>query len=115
MSRDEFWSLTFRELSREFAAAALRARDDYNRDVTHAWNVVRIFVQTWNKRLPELEAQLQFETPRPPPRQSGKDVLAMMKSAGAVLQPMSKESWDAIKRGPWGKKQRLNEPKTGTT
>lgn len=39
--------------------ARLRRDDDYDRDVIHAWQVIRIYVQTKaKKRLPELKTLL---------------------------------------------------------
>lgn len=52
--------MTVRELFREFAAARLRAEDDDRRNVTLAWQIVRIYIKTKaNKRLPSLQELLQ--------------------------------------------------------
>lgn len=61
LSPDEFWSLTLREYSRECAAAAARARDDYNRDMTQAWNEIRLLGLGLSKGLPTLKTQLALE------------------------------------------------------
>lgn len=86
------------------AAAAQRRRDDYNRDVQHAWNTIRIFVETWNRRLPDLETLLVgIGQPVPAnPRLKGEMHLAFLEARGAKLRPMSQETLDAIKRGPFG-------------
>lgn len=47
------------ELAREFKVAELRRQDEYNRDVTQAWNVFRIEAMSMhNKRMPELKTLL---------------------------------------------------------
>lgn len=55
LSRDEFWSLTIRELFRELVAATQRRDDEYDRDMRLAW---RIAVLDRQKTLPKLETLL---------------------------------------------------------
>lgn len=58
LSPGTFWSLTLREYSRECAAAAGRARDAYNRDLTHAWKSIAFLCQAFSSRgLPDLSRQ----------------------------------------------------------
>lgn len=59
MSPDLFWRLTMRELHREFAAAQLR-RDDRLEELTfQAFQTVRVWVLTKNKKkMPEFNALL---------------------------------------------------------
>ena len=46
-----------RELAREFKAAEAQRHDEYDRDVMLAWNVVRIYAMSMEKkRLPDVKA-----------------------------------------------------------
>lgn len=79
LSRDTFWRLTVRELFQEFAIAKRRSRDVFERDTTHAYQVVRIYVETKAKqRMPSLERLLQ----RPMTGQSIKEMKAVMHALG---------------------------------
>jgi hypothetical protein len=67
-----------RELFREFAAARLRAEDDDRRNVTLAWQIVRIYVRTKSqKRLPSLR-ELITDTARPAGAQSPTQMLGAL-------------------------------------
>lgn len=56
LSREEFWNLSLCELWKEFEVGKERKRDEFERDTTLAWQVVRIYVQTMNKkRMPDLD------------------------------------------------------------
>lgn len=69
--------MTVRELFREFAAARLRAEDDDRRNVTLAWQIVRIYIKTKaNKRLPSID-ELLLHTQRPV-KQSAKQMEGML-------------------------------------
>lgn len=93
-------------------AAAKRRRDDYNRDVQHAWNTIRVFVETWNRRLPD--PQMLMVTDHPPKplntRQKAEMHKAFFEARGYKLQPMTQETLDAIKRGPFGDAYRNPSP-----
>lgn len=59
MGRDEFWTLTVRELYRAFAAENARRRDHANRDARLAWNIVSMYGYLKSKRrMPKLENYL---------------------------------------------------------
>lgn len=65
---EQFWRLTIRALYWEFAAHQLRSEDEANRDITLAWNGVRIYVKTMNgKKLPTLKTFLVGERGRSRP------------------------------------------------
>lgn len=81
LTADAFWSLTIRELYREFAAARLRAKDDYRRDVTLAVNIVAVYVKTKNdKRVPSVRSMLGPDAgdTKPTPQQRVKQVHAAL-------------------------------------
>lgn len=66
---------------REFAAARERARDDYRRDVTLAWNIVRVYIKTKNdKRMPSVQQLLGSEG-----RTKDRQNVAQLKSALTIL------------------------------
>lgn len=100
LSLDVFWSLTLRELSRESVAAAARERDDYNRDIALAWNTARLVLLGWSKGLPPLKREfLPDVTETKTPSQGIRSAMAVIsKQFGFQSKPMSKESWDAIRR-----------------
>lgn len=46
-------------------AARERSKDDYRRDVTQAWQTVRVYIQTKNdKRMPSLQSLIDGTEPR---------------------------------------------------
>lgn len=91
-----------RELSRESVAAVLRARDRYNRDIEHAWNVERVKNLTCHrKRLPHL-AELYLREALPARPQSITKLRSALSVIGGQfgLKPrrMSEAAWAAIRR-----------------
>ena len=66
LSRTSFWGFTLRELYQEFAIARARQRDVFERDTVQAYQVVRIYVETMNKkRMPKLSTLVgQSEKPQ---------------------------------------------------
>ena len=101
LSRDEFWSLTIREYSRECAIAAKRAVDEYNRDVTQAWKTVAMVCEAFSKTgLRGLTSHLIREsadgaTERARDRMRW-DVFAARNKLGR--RPMSQATRDALRR-----------------
>lgn len=56
--------MTIRDLFREFVVARRRLEDQAHRDITQAWWVVRIYIETMNKkRLPDLHTLLGVKAP----------------------------------------------------
>jgi len=95
LSRSLFFRLTIRELFQEFAAARLRANDRHERDTVLAYQVVRIYVETMNKkRMPKLSALLNRTTAKIDPhtrRDKARAVLQMIAArAGTKVKPMDR-------------------------
>jgi hypothetical protein len=82
-------------LFREFAAARQRQRDQVERDIALAWQVVRIYVQTQNdKHVPALDSLL----PRDPSLGPRRQTHAEQRAALATLSEMYGGPIHLIKR-----------------
>jgi hypothetical protein len=55
--------MTVRELFREFAADRMRARDYHDRDVTLAWQAVRIYGLALAGKMPDLKSLMSDAAP----------------------------------------------------
>lgn len=98
LSRDEFWSLTLREYSRECTAANRRARADYNRCLTQAWHTIRYLKIGWAKQLPKLESEyLSDRDALEKPRQTPAQMRQVLERLGMKARPMSEEAKKATR------------------
>lgn len=101
LSPDQFWDLTIREYSRECTAAAGRARDRYNLQVSQAWQTIAFLGQSMSSQgLSRLDKFLQLEPGERDRPQSltYAEVENFVISHGLKKRPISAAAKDAMRR-----------------